>query len=44
MRMRKLPWAEDFLKEQDVVIKEPAALQGKWKETLKRDVLHLEIG
>ncbi len=23
MRMRKLPWAEDFIKEQEVVIKNP---------------------
>lgn len=44
MRMRKLPWAEDFLKEQEVVVKDPAAYQGRWKEILKRDVLHVEIG
>lgn len=44
MRMRKLPWAEDFLKEQEVVIKEPMQLAGSWKQHLKRDVLHVEIG
>lgn len=44
MRMRKLPWAEDFLKEQDVVIKEPSAYAGKWKSLLKKDCLHVEIG
>ena len=44
MRMRKLPWAEEFLEEQAVVVKEPSALQGKWKETLNRECLHLEIG
>lgn len=44
MRMRKLPWAEDFLKEQAIVVKEPATYQGKWKKLLKRDILHLEIG
>lgn len=44
MRMRKLPWAEDFLKEQEVVIKEPSTYAGKWKQLLKKDVLHVEIG
>lgn len=44
MRMRKLPWAEDFLKEQDVVIKEPHAYAGTWKQRLHKDVLHVEIG
>lgn len=44
MRMRKLPWAEDYLKEQDVVKKNPADYQGKWKDLLKRDRLHVEIG
>ncbi|WP_416326526.1 tRNA (guanosine(46)-N7)-methyltransferase TrmB [[Eubacterium] hominis] len=44
MRMRKLPWAEDFLKEQQVVIKEPATFAGKWKTYLNKDCLHVEIG
>lgn len=44
MRMRKLPWAEDFLKEQDVVIKEPHTYAGTWKQLLHKDVLHVEIG
>lgn len=44
MRMRKLPWAEDFLKEQEVVIKEPSTYAGKWKQLLNKDVLHVEIG
>lgn len=44
MRMRKLPWAEDFLKEQDVVIKEPSAYAGKWRTLLKKERLHVEIG
>ncbi len=44
MRMRKLPWAEDFLKEQEIVIKNPQSYQGKWKELLNRDCIHLEIG
>lgn len=44
MRMRKLPWAEDFLKEQEVVIKEPSTYAGKWKQLLNKEVLHVEIG
>lgn len=44
MRMRKLPWAEDFLNEQEVVIKEPATFAGKWKSCIQRDIIHLEIG
>ena len=44
MRMRKLPWAEDFLKEQEVVIKEPSTYAGKWKQILNKEVLHVEIG
>ena len=36
MRMRKLPWAEDFLKEQEVVLKDAAELAGSWKQKLKR--------
>lgn len=44
MRMRKLPWAEDFLKEQEVVIKEPQTIAGTWAKTLQKDKLHVEIG
>ena len=42
--MRKLPWAEDFLKEQEVVLKDAAELAGSWKQKLKREELHVEIG
>ena len=31
MRMRKLPWAQDFLKEQEVVVPDASALAGAWK-------------
>ena len=41
MRMRKLPWAQDFLKEQEVVVADAAALAGAWKQTLKREELLL---
>lgn len=44
MRMRKLPWAEAFLQEQDVVVKTPAAIAGTWKSLLGCEVLHVEIG
>lgn len=44
MRMRKLPWAEDFLKEQAIVIKEPQRMVGKWANTLRKERLHVEIG
>lgn len=44
MRMRKLPWAEDFLKEQEVVIKEPSTYAGNWKSLLQKEHLHVEIG
>lgn len=44
MRMRKLPWAEDFLKEQSVVVENPSMYKGKWKSLLGCDELHVEIG
>ncbi len=44
MRMRKLAWAEPFLEQQTVVVKDPASYKGKWKELLKRAQLHVEIG
>ena len=33
MRMRKLPWARDFLKEQEVVVPDASAFAGAWKQT-----------
>ena len=44
MRMRKLPWAEDFIKEQDVVIKCAPDYSGHWKEKLGCQRLHVEVG
>ena len=44
MRMRNLPWAEDCLNEQEVVVKEPAQYKGTWKEMLDCTCLHVEIG
>lgn len=42
--MRKLPWAETFLNEQDVVIKKPEDYAGHWRKRLRRECIHLEIG
>lgn len=44
MRMRKLPWAEDYIKEAEVVEHTPQERKGKWKELLHCDRLHVEIG
>ena len=44
MRMRKLPWAEDYLKESEVVIQQPERNKGCWRDCLHAEVLHLEIG
>lgn len=44
MRMRKLPWAEDFLKEQELVIKQPETMAGTWGKSLGKKLLHVEIG
>lgn len=44
MRMRKLKWAADFLEQQKVIVKEPNQYQGKWKELLNCEELHVEIG
>lgn len=44
MRMRKLKWAADFLKNSNVVVHDPQEYAGKWKELLHCDILHVEIG
>ncbi len=44
MRMRKLAWAEPFLQQQTVVVKDPTSYKGRWKEILQRQQLHVEIG
>ena len=44
MRMRKLPWAEDYLREQKVVVQEPSLHAGNWKSLLNCEILHVEIG
>lgn len=44
MRMRRLKWAEDYLKNSPSRVMEPASEKGKWKKRLKQDRLHVEIG
>lgn len=44
MRMRKLPWAQEYLKQATIVVQDKEARKGKWKQLLDRDILHVEIG
>ena len=44
MRMRRLPWAEEYLDKAEVVIKDPAAMKGRWREIVQGERVHLEIG
>ncbi len=44
MRMRRLKWAADFLANSDVVVHDPSNQAGKWRDLLKREELHIEIG
>lgn len=44
MRMRKLPWAEDYLSESQVVVKDPAEQKGNWRTLVNGEKIHLEIG
>lgn len=44
MRMRKLPWAQEYLETADVVVKQPEKLKGHWSDVVSGEKLHLEIG
>lgn len=44
MRMRKLPWAEDYIKEAPIVEQHPSRIAGTWKQLLNCSILHVEIG
>lgn len=44
MRMRKLPWAEDYLQKAEIVCKDASSHKGTWKTHLQSDCLHVEIG
>ena len=42
--MRRLPWAEEYLDKAEVVVKDPAAMKGRWREIVQGERVHLEIG
>lgn len=44
MRMRKLPWAEEYIQNASIVLHDKETNKGKWKETLCCENLHVEIG
>ena len=44
MRMRKIPWAVEYLEQAQCRIKVPEQYKGKWKQFLDTEVLHVEIG
>jgi tRNA (guanine-N7-)-methyltransferase len=45
MRMRKKKWAEPYLESHpDLVLADPSAMKGRWKELLGCTSLHVEIG
>ncbi|MCR5229340.1 MAG: tRNA (guanosine(46)-N7)-methyltransferase TrmB [Solobacterium sp.] len=45
MRMRKKKWAQPYIEEHgDYIYENPVDLKGKWRQLLKCDTLHLEIG
>ncbi len=44
MRMRKLKWADPFLAEQAVIVRDPKAMQGQWRTLTKQAELRVEIG
>ncbi|MGL5977599.1 MAG: tRNA (guanosine(46)-N7)-methyltransferase TrmB [Erysipelotrichaceae bacterium] len=44
MRMRKLPWAEDYIKEATGCIQDPTVMAGTWRTLLQCETLHVEIG
>lgn len=44
MRMRKLPWADAYIAQADVVLKQPTQMVGQWKKQLQCKELHVEIG
>lgn len=44
MRMRKVPWAVEYLEKSQRLEKEPAKWKGKWRSHLNTKDLHVEIG
>lgn len=44
MRMRRLKWAPQFLKDSEMVIQAPTEYKGNWKSKFQKERLHIEIG
>lgn len=44
MRMRKVKWAVDYLKDANCLVEEPNALKGIWKDRFGQKKIHVEIG
>ncbi|WZU00474.1 hypothetical protein MGH68_12990 [Erysipelothrix sp. D19-032] len=45
MRLRKKDWSSEVFEQfSDYLISDFEAIKGNWKETLKTDKLHVEIG
>ena len=45
MRMRKKKWTEPYLEtREDVMVFHPEEYKGKWRDVVKGNVLHVEIG
>lgn len=44
MRMRRLVWAPEYIKNSKVVVKKPEANINKWNDVLNCECIHLEIG
>lgn len=44
MRMRRLKWAAQFLKDSEIVIHDPEGMAGRWSECYGAKSIHVEIG
>ena len=44
MRMRKLKWAVEYLKEAQILVQDPSQYKGRWKEFLSREGVFFEVG
>ena len=44
MRMRKLKWAVEYLKEAQILVQDPSQYKGRWKEFLSSESVCIEVG
>lgn len=44
MRMRRIPWAAEYIETSPIRIKDPAKMPDKWREKLHCKELHVELG